>query len=87
MSDTVVITARWCLTEDESRVVPETDVEARWLHWRPGDVVSRAEAERLGAVKKPPAPAAPKRKPVHPPVAKTRVPSPSVKTTVPKENK
>ncbi|MGW6790053.1 hypothetical protein [Streptomyces chartreusis] len=46
----VMIDKHWCLTEDGKRVVPETDTEARWLHWTPGTLVSREEAERLGAV-------------------------------------
>lgn len=52
--DKVLINEKWCLTEDRSRVVPETDPAARWLYWKPGDVVPRAEAERLGAVKRKP---------------------------------
>lgn len=47
----VVITERWCLTQDRSRVVPEGDPEARWLHWLPGDEVDEREARRLGALK------------------------------------
>lgn len=50
MGDTVKVDRYWCLTEDRSRVVPETDPDARWLHWIPGMLVDRAEAERLGAV-------------------------------------
>lgn len=59
-ADWVTIDRHWCLTEDRSRVVPETDPEARWLHWSPGTVVSREEAERLGAVEREPAPEAKK---------------------------
>ncbi|OII61205.1 hypothetical protein BJP40_06675 [Streptomyces sp. CC53] len=71
------IDARWYLTEDQSRVVPEAHPEARWLHWIPGDVVSLEEAERLGAVKaEAEAPAAPpRRKPGRPPATKARVPA------------
>ena len=54
--DWVTIDRHWCLVEDGSRVVPETDPEARWLHWSPGTVVSREEPERLGAVAREPAP-------------------------------
>ncbi|MFJ4828399.1 hypothetical protein ACIP79_00435 [Streptomyces sp. NPDC088747] len=61
----VTIDQHWCLVEDGSRVVPETDPEARWLHWSPGTVVLREEAERLGAVKPAakPAPAEAKKAP------------------------
>lgn len=48
----------WCLTEDRKRVVPDTDPEARWLHWTPGMLIARDEAERMGAVKPKPAPEA-----------------------------
>lgn len=54
--DWVRITEHWCFTEDRGRVVPETDPAARWLHWKPGDLVKREEAERLGAVEPAPAP-------------------------------
>lgn len=50
MSGYVTVDRHWCLTEERDRVVPETDPAARWLHWRPGDVVDRAEAQRLGAL-------------------------------------
>jgi hypothetical protein len=60
MSDDVVkVDRHWCLTEDRSRVVPETHPDARWLHWTPGQEVPRAEAERLGAIKPEPVMAAP----------------------------
>jgi hypothetical protein len=61
----VTIDQHWCLTEDGERVVPETDPEARWLHWTPGTLVKREEAERLGAVDPPakPEPAEPKKAP------------------------
>jgi hypothetical protein len=84
----VKIDRHWCLTEDGSRVVPDTDPEARWLHWTPGTLVSREEAERMGAVEPAPepdekpapkqtAPAAKKatpaaKKPVYPPQNKRR---------------
>lgn len=65
----VKIKQHWCLTESRDRVVPETDPEARWLHWKPGDLVKREDAERLGAVepepKAPPA-AEPKKAPPAP---------------------
>lgn len=48
--DWVTITQHWSLTEQRDRVVPETDPEARWLHWKPGDLVKREDAERFGAV-------------------------------------
>lgn len=56
--DVVTITEHWCLTEDRSRVVLETDPEARWLHWVPGDRVPLEEAQRLGAAKRKPGRAA-----------------------------
>lgn len=68
----VTITEHWCLTEDGSRVVRETDPEARWLHWAPGAVVEREEAVRLGAVEPEPAPE-PKKAP--PPANKQRTPT------------
>lgn len=58
MAGTVKIDAYWCLVEDRSRVVPETDPEATFLHWRPGDVVDRDEAKRLGAIPSTAAPSA-----------------------------
>lgn len=54
--DWITIDRHWCLTEDRKRVVPETDTDARFLHWSPGTVVSREEAERLGAVEPEPEP-------------------------------
>ncbi|WP_030777347.1 hypothetical protein [Streptomyces sp. NRRL S-920] len=71
--DWVTVTEHWCLTEDRSRVVRETDPEARFLHWSPGTVVSREEAERLGAVKREPAPE-PEQKKAAPAVNKARLP-------------
>lgn len=62
-ADWVTIDQHWCLVEAGDRVVPETDPEARWLHWSPGTVVSREEAERLGAVEREPAPEAKKAAP------------------------
>lgn len=50
-TDTVTVDQHWCLTEDGTRVVPETHPDARFLWASPGTVVPRAEAERLGAVK------------------------------------
>jgi len=44
----VTATARLCLTEDRSRVVPDTDPAARWLWCTPGQPVRRSEAERYG---------------------------------------
>lgn len=41
---------RLCLTEDRSRVVEESDPDARWLWAIPGRVVPMSEAMRLGAV-------------------------------------
>lgn len=57
---TVTVDRAWCLTADRDRVVPETDPEARWLHWRAGDVVPLSEARRLGLVRDS---SAPKRSP------------------------
>lgn len=48
---TVVIDRHLYLTEDRSRVVEENDPASRFLWAAPGDEVSRAEAERLGAIK------------------------------------
>lgn len=56
MSERVTISEHLCLTEDRSRVVPETDPAARWLHWIPGQQVPRAEALRLGAIQPDPDP-------------------------------
>lgn len=55
MGETVVINRHLYLTEDKQRVVEENDPAARWLWASPGQEVSRAQAEFLGAV----APAAP----------------------------
>lgn len=52
MGDKIKLTQNWCLTEDRTRVVSETDVAARWLHWIKGQEVDLAEAIRLGAVRK-----------------------------------
>jgi hypothetical protein len=49
----VVATARLCLTEDRSRVVPDTDPDARWLFCVPGSPIPRADAERYGLLDKP----------------------------------
>lgn len=46
----VTIDQHWCLTEGRDRVVLDSDSEARWLHWTPGMLVAREEAERMGAV-------------------------------------
>jgi hypothetical protein len=75
----VTITEHLCLTEDRSRVVPETDPAARWLHWIPGDRVRLEEAQRLGAVK---------RKPGRPPGSGTKKADPAEdKSETPAENK
>jgi hypothetical protein len=71
----VTIKQHWCLTEDGDRVVPDSDPEARWLHWTPGMLVSREEAERLGAVE-PAATPEPK-----------KAAAPAVKKATPAENK
>ncbi len=79
----VRIDRHWCLTEDGTRVVPDTSPEARWLHWTPGMLVSREEAERLGAVEPAPEPdgkpepkkAAPAKKAVAPARNKAMYPS------------
>lgn len=77
--DVVTITDRWCLIEDRSRVVPETDSEARWLYWLPGDRVPLEEAQRLGAAK---------RKPGRPPGSGTKKAEPAEdKSVTPDENK
>lgn len=52
----VVIDRHLYLTEDQSRVVEEGDTAGRWLWASPGQEISRAEAERLGAVKSQAAP-------------------------------
>lgn len=88
MADKVVIDRRLCLTEDRSRVVDETDPEARWLWAIPGHVVDRAEAERLGAVEPEAEPEAPKRKPGRPPGSGTKkADQPEDKSVTPEENK
>lgn len=71
----ITIDQHWCLTEAKDRVVPETDSEARWLHWSPGTLVKREEAERLGAIEPEPAPE-PK-----------KAAAPAVKKATPAENK
>jgi hypothetical protein len=80
VSDEVVkLTEHWCLTEDRSRVVLDTDPEARWLHWIPGDVVPLEEAQRLGAAK---------RKPGRPPGSGAKKAEPAEdKSVQPAENK
>lgn len=70
----VKIKQHWCLTEGRDRVVPETDPEARWLHWKPGDLVKREDAERLGAVE-PEAKPAPEPKKAPPAANKARPPT------------
>lgn len=78
-ADVVTITEHWCLVEDRSRVVRDTDPEARWLHWIPGDRVPLEEAQRMGAVK---------RKPGRPPGSGTKkVDAPEDKADTPAENK
>lgn len=71
----VTIKQHWCLTESRDRVVSDSDPEARWLHWTPGMLVSREEAERFGAVQAEPA-AEPK-----------KAAAPAVKKATPAENK
>lgn len=56
-SGTIVIDRHLYLTEDRDRVVEENDPASRFLWAAPGDEVSRAEAERLGAIKAAPEPA------------------------------
>jgi hypothetical protein len=53
---TVIIDRHLYLTEDRSRVVEENDPASRFLWAAPGDVVSRDEAERLGAIQAEPEP-------------------------------
>lgn len=65
----VVIDRHLYLTEDKSRVVEEGDVDGRWLWASPGQEIAKEEAERLGAVKPAPKPAAAK-----PPAAKQQAP-------------
>lgn len=78
-ADVVTITEHWCLTEDRSRVVLDTDPEARWLHWIPGDRVPLEEAQRMGAAK---------RKPGRPPGSGTKKATPDEdKAATPEENK
>lgn len=77
--DVVTITDRWCLTEDRSRVVLETDPAAQWLHWLPGDRVPLEEAQRMGAAK---------RKPGRPAGSGTKkADQPEDKSVTPEENK
>lgn len=73
MSDTVKIDQHWCLVEDRSKVVPETDPEARFLLWVPGDEVPLEEAKRLGVDVGPVDP--PRRKPGRPPASKAATPA------------
>ncbi|MFF0183550.1 hypothetical protein [Streptomyces sp. NPDC005244] len=75
----VTIKDHWCLTEAGDRVVLETDPEARWLHWTPGMLVSREEAERLGALE-------PAAKPEPAPEPK-KAAAPANKMTRPSQNK
>lgn len=49
--DMVTVDRHLYLTEDQSRVVEENDPAGRWLWAGPGAEVSRAEAERLGALR------------------------------------
>ncbi|MCI0687571.1 MAG: hypothetical protein L0Y54_10095 [Sporichthyaceae bacterium] len=49
----VVATERLCLTEDQTRLVPETDPAARWLYCTPGQQLPRADAERYGLLAQP----------------------------------
>lgn len=91
MGETVVVDRHLYLTEDKSRVVEEGDPASRWLWASPGQEVSRAQAERLGAVA-PPA-AEPEREvsvepetPVEPepaPEPKQRQPAPNKQRTKP----
>lgn len=53
---TAVVTQHWYLTEDKTRVVPEGDVEGRWLWASPGTAVALSDAIRYGAVKVEPEP-------------------------------
>ncbi|MEV2277712.1 hypothetical protein AB0I72_19210 [Nocardiopsis sp. NPDC049922] len=46
----VTVERRLYLTEDGERVVPDGHPAARWLWATPGSRVSRADAERLGAL-------------------------------------
>lgn len=80
MGEKIKLTQRWCLVEDRSRVVPENDPEARWLHWREGDEVDLEEAIELGAVKK-------KAPPHRKRAAKKMQPAPANKQAKPPENK
>lgn len=86
MADKVIIERRLCLTEDKSRVVDETDPDARWLWAIPGHVVDRAEAERLGALAPEVEPEPPKRRPGRPPGTKKDTPAEN-KADLPDENK
>lgn len=56
VSERVTIDRHLYLTEGQDRVVEEGDPAGRWLWAAPGHEVSRAEAERLGAVKPDPDP-------------------------------
>lgn len=61
--ETVKVTQHWCLTEDRTRVVPETDVEACTLLWPTGTVVSMEDAIKYGMMKRRFTPANKSRKP------------------------
>lgn len=53
MGDIVRVEQHWYLTEDRTRVVAEGVEGGRWLWASPGQEVSRADAERLGALDAP----------------------------------
>lgn len=74
---------RLCLTEDRSRVVEEDTPEARFLWAIPGEVVDRAEAVRLGAIKTEEVVELPK----PPPPRKATARPAAAKAVTPEENK
>lgn len=51
---------RLALTEDEQRLVPDDDPEARWLYATPGQEIPMEDAEKFGLAKKAAPKAAPK---------------------------
>src|SRR5690554_3786452 len=63
VEEQVVINERLCLTKEEDRVVSDTDPDAYYLWATPGQSVSKADAERLGALKPKTAPVKPEEKP------------------------
>lgn len=82
----VTATERLCLTEDRSRLVPDTDPEARWLFCVPGAAIKRADAERYGLLAPEPEPERDEPKGEEPEQPKAR-PAQANKARKPKGNK